>query len=45
MDSNILEKDQELKELILKDLMFQEYEEIDFSQSIDDAKHIWIHLF
>ena len=45
MTPKALEKDQELKEKILQNLMLQDFEEIDFSQSVNDIKVIWIHFY
>ena len=45
MSSNILEKKQERKERILKNIMIQEYNNVKFTNSFNTVNDIWIHLY
>jgi len=40
-----LEKNQELKARILKDLLIQDFEDIDLTDSVDQVKDIWIYFW
>ena len=45
LSSNQLNRDQELKRQILPELMKKHWKEIDLSESANETKDVWIHLF